>query len=59
MLERLCQPFERAGRQDTDGSGLGLAIVETIALRHQAELQVSNRDAGGLCVHIRFSGRQP
>ncbi|AVV33812.1 sensor histidine kinase N-terminal domain-containing protein [Cobetia amphilecti] len=59
MLERLCQPFERAGRQDTDGSGLGLAIVETIALRHQAELQVSNRDAGGLCVHIRFPGRQP
>ncbi|WP_404325873.1 sensor histidine kinase N-terminal domain-containing protein [Cobetia sp. UIB-001] len=58
MLERLCQPFERAGRQDTDGSGLGLAIVETIALRHQAELQVSNRDAGGLCVHIRFPGRQ-
>ncbi|MGB2148019.1 MAG: ATP-binding protein [Cobetia amphilecti] len=58
MLERLCQPFERAGHQDTDGSGLGLAIVETIALRHQAELQVSNRDAGGLCVHIRFPGRQ-
>lgn len=59
MLERLCQPFERAGRQDTDGSGLGLAIVETIALRHQAELQVSNRDAGGLCVRILFAGRQP
>lgn len=59
MLERLCQPFERAGRQDTDGSGLGLAIVETIALRHQAELQISNRDAGGLCVRIRFAGRQP
>lgn len=59
MLQRLCQPFERAGRQDTDGSGLGLAIVETIALRHQAKLQVSNRDAGGLCVHIRFPGRQP
>ncbi|NHH86956.1 sensor histidine kinase [Cobetia sp. MB87] len=58
MLERLCQPFERAGRQDTDGSGLGLAIVETIARRHQAELQISNRDPGGLCVRIRFAGRQ-
>ncbi|MDH2373305.1 sensor histidine kinase N-terminal domain-containing protein [Cobetia sp. 3AK] len=54
MLERLCQPFERAGRQDTDGSGLGLAIVETIALRHQADLQVTNRDVGGLCIRIRF-----
>ncbi|TKD62071.1 sensor histidine kinase [Cobetia marina] len=54
MLERLCQPFERAGRQDTDGSGLGLAIVETIALRHQADLHVTNRDVGGLCIRIRF-----
>lgn len=56
MLERLCQPFERGGRQDTEGSGLGLAIVETIAQRHQGTLQVSNRLEGGL--HISLTLRQ-
>lgn len=53
-LDRLCQPFERAGRQDTEGSGLGLAIVETIAQRHQATLNVANREGGGLAISVTF-----
>lgn len=60
-LERLCRPFERAGRQDTEGSGLGLAIVETIAQRLGGRVRVTNLQPHGLQValwlpEVRLSG---
>lgn len=54
LLERLHQPFERGGRQDTRGSGLGLAIVDSIARRHDAKLEIRNMPGAGLKVGIRF-----
>jgi two-component system sensor histidine kinase TctE len=52
---RLFQPFERGERQqDTQGSGLGLAIVDSIARRHEAELQVKERLPHGLQVELHF-----
>ncbi|XFE82419.1 ATP-binding protein [Aquipseudomonas alcaligenes] len=37
--------FSRGGHQ---GAGLGLAIVQTIASRHGGDIQLANRDGGGL-----------
>ncbi|WP_203141856.1 sensor histidine kinase [Marinobacter mangrovi] len=54
LLDRLHQPFERGGRQDTEGSGLGLAIVDSIAHRHQATLTVYSTPGHGLRVCVRF-----
>ncbi|QTP57777.1 sensor histidine kinase [Billgrantia antri] len=54
MLQRLHQPFERGGRQDTEGSGLGLAIVDSIARRHDARLTVALRTPHGLRISIIF-----
>ncbi|MEC9483886.1 MAG: ATP-binding protein, partial [Halomonas sp.] len=54
LLERLHQPFERGGRQDTRGSGLGLAIVDSIVRRHDATLTIRNAPGHGLWVGIRF-----
>lgn len=52
---RLFQPFERGARQqDTQGSGLGLAIVDSIAQRHDAELQVKGRLPHGLRIELHF-----
>ena len=54
LLERLHQPFERGGRQDTEGSGLGLAIVDSIVQRHQGTLHVYSEPGQGLRVSITF-----
>lgn len=54
LLNRLHQPFERGGRQDTEGSGLGLAIVDSIARRHHASLEVRSEPGKGLWVGVRF-----
>ncbi|CBV41511.1 sensor histidine kinase [Halomonas elongata] len=59
LLERLHHPFERGGRQDTRGSGLGLAVVDSIAKRHGAAWQVSNREPRGLRVTLRFTLSSP
>jgi two-component system, OmpR family, sensor histidine kinase TctE len=40
--ERVFQPFYRTLGTDVDGSGLGLAIVREIALRHGAELTLTD-----------------
>lgn len=55
-LERLSQPFERGGRQDTEGSGLGLAIVDTIAQRLGGRVKITNQVPTGLSVALWLPG---
>jgi two-component system sensor histidine kinase TctE len=54
VLDRLHQPFERGGRQDTTGSGLGLAIVDSIAQMHNANLLMRSEPDQGLWIGIQF-----
>jgi len=54
LLDRLHQPFERGGRQDTAGSGLGLAIVYSIAQAHGATLVMRSEPGQGLWIGIQF-----
>ncbi|MDM5178712.1 ATP-binding protein [Massilia sp. DJPM01] len=53
-IELLLKPFTRmdSARGQANGAGLGLAIVERVVSRHNAELQVSNRDGGGLRIAL-------
>lgn len=51
-LDHLHQPFERAGRQDTEGSGLGLAIVDSIVRRHRGSLRFHSKPGHGMGVDI-------
>jgi two-component system osmolarity sensor histidine kinase EnvZ len=55
QLDAMLKPFTRldSARSQANGAGLGLAIVERVLKRHGAELQLNNRDGGGLV--IRFS----
>ena len=50
QIQALLKPFTRldSARGQANGAGLGLAIVDRVLLRHGAELQVRNRDGGGL-----------
>jgi two-component system osmolarity sensor histidine kinase EnvZ len=54
QIEQLLKPFTRldAARGQANGAGLGLAIVDRVLLRHGAELDVSNREGGGLRIQI-------
>ncbi|MFP5392498.1 MAG: ATP-binding protein, partial [Gammaproteobacteria bacterium] len=54
QIAQLLKPFTRmdTARGQANGAGLGLAIVERVVLRHQGELQVSNREGGGLKIEI-------
>ncbi|MYM40819.1 HAMP domain-containing protein [Pseudoduganella sp. CY13W] len=54
QIEHLLKPFTRldTARGQANGAGLGLAIVERVIQRHDAELQVRNRDGGGLQIQI-------
>ena len=54
MIENLLKPFTRldSARGQANGAGLGLAIVQRVVTRHNAELNVSNRDGGGLRIEI-------
>ncbi|MES2152297.1 MAG: ATP-binding protein [Pseudomonadota bacterium] len=54
QIEQLLKPFTRldSARGQANGAGLGLAIVDRVLNRHGAELQVSNRDGGGLQIQI-------
>jgi two-component system osmolarity sensor histidine kinase EnvZ len=53
-IENLLKPFTRldSARGQANGAGLGLAIVQRVVTRHNAELQVSNRDGGGMRIQI-------
>ena len=50
MIDNLLKPFTRmdTARGQANGAGLGLAIVQRVITRHNAELNVDNRDGGGL-----------
>ncbi|MDS7942356.1 ATP-binding protein [Acinetobacter sp. V110_1] len=53
QIEELMQPFVRGDSARTiQGSGLGLAIVKRIVDIHQGEIQIHNREQGGLEVVI-------
>ncbi|TPG50253.1 sensor histidine kinase [Rhodanobacter glycinis] len=52
-LESLFRPFFRGSNAArADGHGLGLAIVQRVAKIHGGELRATNRDGGGLDVHL-------
>jgi len=55
-IGELLKPFTRldTARGQANGAGLGLAIVERVLQRHHAEFQLSNRDGGGLSIHIEL-----
>jgi two-component system osmolarity sensor histidine kinase EnvZ len=56
QIQQLLRPFTRldSARGQANGAGLGLAIVERVVTRHNAELQVRNRDGGGLVLQFSF-----
>jgi two-component system osmolarity sensor histidine kinase EnvZ len=56
QIQLLLRPFTRldTARGQANGAGLGLAIVERVITRHNAELQVRNRDGGGLVLQFSF-----
>lgn len=56
QIQLLLRPFTRldTARGQANGAGLGLAIVERVITRHNAELQVRNREGGGLVLQFSF-----
>lgn len=57
---RLLQPFQRiecSRSRDTGGAGLGLAVAANAARRHGGELELIDREGGGLiaCMRLRSS----
>ncbi len=53
QIEELMQPFVRGDSARTiQGSGLGLAIVKRIVDIHHGEIQIHNREQGGLEVIV-------
>jgi len=56
QIQLLLRPFTRldTARGQANGAGLGLAIVERVITRHNAELQVRNREGGGLVLQFAF-----
>jgi signal transduction histidine kinase len=56
QVERLLQPFQRAGTERTgsEGLGLGLSIVAAVAASHEASLMVTPVPGGGLDVRVTF-----
>ncbi|MEO7580746.1 MAG: ATP-binding protein [Massilia sp.] len=54
QIEQVLKPFTRmdSARGQANGAGLGLAIVARVVHRHNAELQLANRDGGGLLIRL-------
>ncbi|WP_020654155.1 sensor histidine kinase [Massilia niastensis] len=54
QIAQLLKPFTRldSARGQANGAGLGLAIVERVLTRHNAQLEVRNREEGGLVIQI-------
>ncbi|MBJ9722105.1 HAMP domain-containing protein [Acinetobacter calcoaceticus] len=60
QIEELMQPFVRGDSARTiQGSGLGLAIVKRIVDIHQGEIQIHNREQGGLEVIVSLPLPKP
>jgi len=55
--ERVFEPFYRALSNEADGSGLGLAIVREIAVKHHAQVSISDTHEGHSPPGARFSVR--
>ena len=51
LFERFYR-VDKARSREQGGTGLGLAIVDRVVQRHQGRLEIKNREAGGLAVHI-------
>lgn len=57
QLEQVMEPFYRvegSRNTQTGGYGLGLSIAHTIARAHDGQLNLSNRQSGGLEVVLQF-----
>ncbi len=55
--EAVFRPFyrlERSRNRTTGGSGLGLAIARQLAVANEMEIELANRDGGGLIASIRL-----
>jgi len=55
--DRVFEPFYRALGNEADGSGLGLAIVREIAVKHHAQVSISDTHEGHSPPGARFSVR--
>ena len=53
MIATLFTPFDRAGRQDQNGAGLGLAFVQSVAIRHGAEIACTSIPGEGTCFRLK------
>lgn len=57
QIDKVIMPFYRgeiSRNRETGGHGLGLSIASSIANAHGGELQIRNRDGGGLEVSLRL-----
>ena len=57
QIHYLLQPFTRLdhARGQASGAGLGLAIVDRVIQRHHGQLQITNRESGGLIISVTFA----
>lgn len=53
-LNKIFEPFFRAGKHQTpdSGTGLGLSIAQTVVQHHQGHISAYNRPKGGLAVRV-------
>jgi len=57
QLARLTEPFVRVDdsrARETGGLGLGLMIVKQVQLLHDGDVELANREGGGLAVTLRW-----
>lgn len=60
-IPRLTERFYRVDRsrsRETGGTGLGLAIVKHIAMRHQAQLEITSEEGKGSTFSLAFPARR-
>ncbi|MBD1550130.1 ATP-binding protein [Pseudomonas typographi] len=53
-LQSIFNPFTRGDRARSKGTGLGLAIVKRIAAMHGGNVELRNREGGGLEARVRL-----